>query len=241
MTKEDSVEKADVSEQETPDENEETPDEVEDGDSEDSEDDSSSTEDDVDYDEEIEAEQKRAPDPKKAFERIKGKEKKRETSPEGTPLTEERLQEILAEERRQARLEAQEERITEIVSGMTANEKEARLTMQIHKNRMYPENMPLREQLEEAFFVANRKKVLAKNSELARALKGKNNSSRDVATTHRDQPEGVTPKVKEDLKLSLKRAGFNYDPKTKVYVKKLPNGKLLIKRTPTDRPEIQKA
>lgn len=221
MTEEEKVtteEDSDVSEETT-----------EDTDSNEEESEDSSSQD-VDYEAELEAEKKRNPDPdkaKEAFEKRAEKRQEKEEKETGTPLTEERLQEILAEERQQSRIENQSEKISDLVSAMTDNEAEQNLIKEVHKNRRFPEGMSLQEQIEEAYVIANRKRILSTNKELARSLKSK--SEKDAASTHRDKQEGPAPKIEPDMAAALKESGYTFNAKEKRYEKKLPNGKTLVK------------
>jgi hypothetical protein len=194
----------------------------------------SSSQEEIDYEAELIEEKKRGtPDPeiaKKAFKEREEKRKHKEeeeddTEDEDKPLTRKDLQSI----RHQMKSEVYSDRIQEIASELSSSTAEANLTIEIHKNRVYPESMPLKEQLEEAWIIANRKKILSKNKELGRALLSRKTASQDTATTHRDKMEGSTPKMNASDADSYKRAGYEYDAKNRVYKKKLPSGKWLVK------------
>jgi hypothetical protein len=99
--------------------------------------------------------------------------------------------------------------------------------------------MPLKQQLQEAFYIANGKRLAAKNVELARKVQSKDTVSKDSASTHRDGESGTAPRLSADLAASLKRAGFKYDPETKFYKKTLPNGKSAFRDPSTHRTWVQ--
>ena len=191
----------------------------------------------IDYDAELEAERKRVPDPARAREAFKLREEKRkekeevEEEEEDKPLTRRDLDSILSRETDRIRKETNAERIEEIANNLSSSPSEARLIVEIHKNRAFPENLSLREQVEEAWAIANKKKLVAKNSELARALRSKDNVSRDTASTHDDGQKGggSAPKMSALDKQSYERAGFKFNVTNKRWEKKLPSGKTLVK------------
>ncbi len=199
----------------------------------------SSSKEEIDYEAELEAERQRGkPDPEKAKQAFKEREEKRKNqNPEEKPLTRKDLEEILVKQSQDIRKETQFERISSIAHGMSESEAEANLIMEVHKNRTFPTGMPLQEQLEEAYLIANKKKLAAQNSELARALKSKETASKETATIYRDgqKSESMMP---ETEKASYQRAGFTFDTKDKLWKKKLPNGKSLVKNPITKQSRV---
>lgn len=205
---------------------------------------SSSKEGETDYDALIANERGSKPDPDKALEAFKKREEKRKSEeapePEGDvdldkPMTRREADEYFARRQHQIVTETQAERITEIANDLAESPKEAEFIMEIHRNRIYPEGMSLREQLQEAHIVANGKRLLAKNLELGRKVQSKETASKDVASTHHEPTEGTAPRLKADIAQALKNAGFTYDNSSKVYVKSLPNGKKLYKDPANNR------
>ena len=136
---------------------------------------------------------------------------------------------LLERERDKIRKETNNERIVEVAKEMSSSTEEADLIVEIHKNRIFPGHLTLREQLEEAQAIANRKRFKSENSELKRALNSKENASNDSSTTIRDGQTGSSPKMNSADEAAYKRAGYSYDSKSKLWKKKLPNGKTLIK------------
>lgn len=197
-----------------------------------------------DYEAELEAEKKRGPDPEKAREAFLERKRKREgevekeEAPEDKPMTRAEMEAFFEERTQRLQKDQNADRIREFASEMADSDAEASLIVEIHKNRTFPQGLSLKEQVEEAWAIANRKRLAAKNVELARALQGKAGVNTDAASTHRDPQEGTAPKVAPDLKASLKRSGFSYNGKERRFEKKLPNGKLLIKDTPTSQPRV---
>jgi fused signal recognition particle receptor len=172
-----------------------------------------------------------------AYNKFKGKHKKDEEQEENEegddnedkPLTRKELAELLEQNRQATLKETQSERILEIVNSLADSPEEAELIAEIHKNRSFPTYLSLKEQVEEAHAIANRKKIVSEKSEIARALKAKGNVSKDTAGTFRDGQQATQPKLAKDIEISLKRAGFVYDVKSRLYKKQLPNGKFLVK------------
>jgi hypothetical protein len=219
-------------------------DEDEDSEADDDDEDSEEEDDDIDFDSELEKEKKRGkPDPNKAAKAFKERDKKRkgeadedeDEDDDDKPLTRREMREFMAGH---SKVQNAGE-IRRIAEGLADSDAEAEYIIEIHKNRIFPNDLSLSEQVEEAHAIANRKRSRAKTKELARALKGKKGASKSGTGGHQDSPKGPAPKVADDLKASLKRAGFNLDPKDRKWKKKLPNGKMLVKDTPTARPEVR--
>lgn len=198
---------------------------------------------DVDYEALIEAERK--PDPEKAKEAFKKRQEKRvehvsepeeddDESDEDKPLTRKEIDAYLARKTQTIVAEANAERITEIATELADTEGEARFIMEIHKNRIFPEGMSLRDQLSEAHAIASYKRSVAKNVELARKVNSKETASKDTSTGIQETTSSE-PKISADLKASLRNAGFIYDNTVKTYVKTLPNGKKMFKDPKTGR------
>lgn len=192
----------------------------------------------IDYEAELEIEKKRGlPDPEKAKEAFKKRKEKREAEEgeeteeeDDKPLTRKDLSSI----RQSVAKEMYADRVQEIAQRLSSSDAEARLIVEIHKNRTFPEGMPLPEQLEEAYVIANRKKILSTTAELKRALLSKDTVSKNTAGTHRDNVTTTTPKMSTADSAAYTRAGFTFDPKLKVFKKKLPNG-FLFKDPKTKR------
>ena len=193
----------------------------------------------IDYQKELEIERKRREDAEKllADRRYKSKHSKKvdeeeeedEDDDEDKPLTRKELNSLLEKQRLESQKEGQAERVMEVAMELAESKEEAELIAEIHKNRQFPTYLTVREQVEEAQAIANRKRDASKRSELNRALKAKEGVSKDSAGTYRDGQEGTKPKLTPQDDASYKRAGFAYEPKDKVWKKKLPNGKFLIK------------
>jgi hypothetical protein len=179
-----------------------------------------------------------------ADKRFKDAERKRKAKEEGgddndeddeedKPVTSRELQRILAENTQNTEKRIMGSQIKEIANDLADSPEEAEAIIEIHANRTFPSHLSLSEQLEEAHAIANRKKLISTNSELKRALKSKGTSSKDSAGTHRDPMEGTVPKLSAGDTASYKRAGFTYDTTEKVWKKKLPTGKFLVKNPKT--------
>lgn len=198
----------------------------------------SSSSQEADYEALIEAERK--PDPEKAKEAFKKRQEKRQeegTEPEeegDKPMTRKEMEEYLARRTQEIVATANAERIQELATEIAESDGEKRFIMEIHKNRVFPDGMSLREQLEEAKAIATYKRTLAKNAELARKVVSKETASKDTSTGIQETTSSE-PKVNADVKVALKNAGFVYDSTHKTYVKTLPNGKKMYKDPKTGR------
>ena len=180
----------------------------------------------TDYEAELKREKERTEKAKQAAADLafKLREKNRQQDDddeEDKPLTAKELEFILQKDRQQTHKEFQSEIIAEKAKKLASNEDEAKLVIEIHKNRTFPEGMSLDEQLEEAFAIANRKRLIAQNEELKRSLRGRENISDNVAGTHRDSLPTDEPKMSSADISAIKAAGFNWDGKSGLYVKKI--------------------
>jgi len=203
----------------------------------------SSSSQETDYEALIEAERK--PDPEKAKEAFKKRQEKRvehvseteegeDESDEDKPMTRKEIDAYLARKTQMIVAEANAERITEIATELADTDGEARFIMEIHKNRIFPEGMSLRDQLSEARAIANYKRMSAKNMELARKVTSKETASKDTSTGIQETTSSE-PKISADLKASLRNAGFSFDNTLKVYTKTLPNGTKMYSDPKTGR------
>lgn len=174
-----------------------------------------------------------------AGKRFKKSEKKRKSEDEDEgdededdedrPITKRDLRDILSQNNRESNVG----QIKKIAKELTDDPDKAEYLIEIHAGRTFPTGMPLEEQLEEALAIVDRKHNDAKTSELRRALRSKNTSSRDAGGSHRSGQEGFKPKIEKSLEASLKAAGFKFNPTMRIFRKKLPSGKYLNKDTRT--------
>lgn len=174
-----------------------------------------------DYDAELEEEQRSEGI---AHEKFKERKEKRETeNDDDKPLTRGEWKR-LANETQKVQLEAA---ALALALTITDSDKEAKLVVAKWKNRGYPTNLSLQEQIEEAYVATHRKTILGQANEAKRALRNKSRVNDNAAGTHRESTNPNEPKISEAEKFSLKKAGFEYNPKTRRYEKKLPNGVLV--------------
>jgi hypothetical protein len=155
------------------------------------------------------------------------------------PITRKEFLQSLENERQKIRKEAQIEQAKEIAIEMADSEEEANYIIDVFQNRQFPSYLSLRDQVEEAHAIANRKIIISKNSELKRALKSKENASKDASGTQRDGQKGTSPKLSAQDESLYKRNGFAYNTTDKVWEKKLPNGKTLVKNPVTKQTYIK--
>jgi len=193
----------------------------------------------IDYDAELEIEKKRGkPDPekaRKAFQERHEKVKEEDEVEDEKPLTKAQLEEILSSRTEIIRKEVYADRISEIANELASDPKEALLMVEIHKNRTFPQGLSLRDQLEEAQAIANRKKLISTNNELKRALLSKDTASKDTANAQIDPMESNAPKMSANDAQAYVRAGYKFNSKDRVYERKLPNGKILVKDPKTKK------
>lgn len=181
----------------------------------------------IDYDAEIEKERKGKPDPKKAFEAKRERHQKveeKETEEDDKPITRKDLAEIEAKVRR----DLQAEQALTIAKGFASSEKEAELIVEKWKNRTFPATLTLSEQIEEAFAITHRKKLIGERNEALRALRGKEGVNKDSSGTHQDPKKSTSePKLSSQDTQAIKASGFSYNSTARRFEKKLPNGVLV--------------
>lgn len=192
---------------------------------------------DIDYDAEIDREIKRGkPDRKIAKVAFKERDKKRkEGGDEGgeddevddadQPLTRREAAVLFESEKK----ERQATDALVIARTLTANPKAAQLIVEKWKNRSFPPDLSLSEQLEEAYAITFSKKIIGERNEALRALKGKDNVNKDSSTTHREAMPGTQIKIAPQDDAAIKAAGFDFNRTAKRYEKKLSNGDILVK------------
>lgn len=183
----------------------------------------------IDYDAEMEKEKKGRPDPQKAKEAFEKRESRREDEPkfeEGDkPLTRKELDAILSQERK-INFEI---RAMQIARGLSTSDKEAMLIVEKWKNRTFPHTLSLDEQIEEAYAITHRKRLIGERNEALRALKSRPGVNSDAASSHRDEPVAGEPKMSPQDRMALTAAGFAWNGKGRRWEKRLSNGNLLIR------------
>ncbi len=178
----------------------------------------------TDYNAITEEEENRKADPDKATEAFKKREDKREeidveVPEEEKPLTRSETMSLIEIAQVTTNKALLENNAVSIVNTLSAGDEEAKAIMATWRNRVFPPDMALHEQLEEMQAIVNRKKNLSVNSELKRALKSKDNVSTDVAGTHRDSPESDEPKLSQADAQGMKSAGLRWDGVKRVWWK----------------------
>jgi len=179
----------------------------------------------IDYKAEDETERNRAEgERKKAEDAYKEREAKREdeeATDEGDddkPLTRREMQSLIRAERQNTLKEVQESRAIEIARANTSSEEEAQAALTYWRTRVVPTG-DLQEDVLFALGGLNRKRIVAQNAELGRALKGKDAVSDDTASTHRDAPQQGAPKLSATEKIGYK--DYIWDGKRQAFKKQI--------------------
>ena len=156
------------------------------------------------------------------------KEEETEDDDEERPLTAREMNTILDERDDRIRKETQAMRIGEIARKYATSEAEAQLIVEIHKNRSFPSSLSLEEQIEEAYAIANRKRIMAKNEELTRALRSRETITRGGGQYRDSALSANEPKLGAADIQAIKSAGFVWDAQQRLYKKTLAKGKNLF-------------
>jgi len=147
---------------------------------------------------------------------------------EDKPLTKKDLKVLLSENQQKLRQDLMGDTIKRIAREIAQSDAEANFIAEIHKNRIWPDDMPLAEQLEESAAIANRKPFMtARKAEAERAKKSKENSSSENLGSFRDAQMIDEPKIDANAKKALVGGGFTWDGKRRLYVKTLGKNKIL--------------
>jgi|TARA_Y100000310_G_scaffold242771_1_gene246984 hypothetical protein len=147
------------------------------------------------------------------------------------PLTRKELDAILDKDRKEQTLS----KAKEIASNISGSADEAELVMEVYRSRTFPAHLTLDQKLKEAYLIANAPKIIGQNTELKRALRGRDISSKDTAGTHHDKPKGSEPKVSNADKTVLQQVGFKWNGTSRRWEKKLNNGQTLIREKVKDK------
>lgn len=226
-------------EEEAEEEEEESDEEESDSEDDDSEEDPESPdldnndedEDDEDIDDQMQRERKGKPDPDRAQDAYRKREDKRKgEDDEDKPLTKRQLEEILARDRKERR----EQDARAIASTLSKKPKVVELLVEKWKNRTFPENLTLQQQMVEIYGGTYANKLIGEKNEALRALRNKGRVNRDSSSTHRDgQPSKGQPKLPPaDLRAIQ---GMGYKWVSNRWEKQLANGGKLIRDPKTKR------
>jgi len=189
----------------------------------------------INYEEELQKERDAREKAEKALAEQSFKERKEKRDDKEEEKEDDKSEDLVSMELRieqKLRKDFQGERIKEYAAEFTDNDTESQLVVEIHKNRTFPSHLTLREQIEESWLIANKKRVLGENSELKRALASKDGTRKGYSTTHREE-QPTAPKITTDMAPALKNAGYANE-KGK-WIKKLPNGQTLVYDTKLKR------
>lgn len=157
---------------------------------------------------------------------------------EGKPLTSKDVERILAQDRAERRKESQANEAVTIAKDLAGSDEEASAIVAIFNRRTWPEDMPLQDQLKEAYYIAHGPRLLAKHDELRRSLRSKTTKKKAGSeNTHPDAPRANEPKMSPTDKAEFHRLGFAWDGKR--YVKTLANGRKMVRDVKNKRTFIE--
>lgn len=191
----------------------------------------------IDYEARLKEERERGRQEGAADLAFKLRDKKRKGEPEpeddidvveeeDKPITKKELSEILKKNTQETEKRLLSGQISDKVKKFTSNESEAQLIIEIHKNRTFPENLSLDEQLEECYAIANKKRFPALNSEMKRALGSKETKSDDPSGSYREPQKGTgEPKLSSNDSEAYAGVGLVWNAQRGIYWKPIANGK----------------
>lgn len=191
---------------------------------------------------------------KKAFDKRKGKretakdddatdvEEDDDDADEDKPLTRKQMDAALARERENTRRETLANEAGRLAQSMSTNATMQELILEKWKNRSFPADLSLQDQIEECYLAANKKRIFGENNELKRALRGKNGVNRDGSGSHQ---EGISdthaPKQSTTDAKEYARLGYKWNPTARRFEKKLPTGNVLVKDPKSKKTFVVKA
>lgn len=117
-----------------------------------------------------------------------------------------------------------------LAANMSTNPTMRDLIIEKWKNRSFPADLTLQEQIEECYLAANKKRILGENNELKRALRGKNGINRDASGSQQDvSANSSAPKLPANDAREIARLGFKWNPTVRRFEKTLSNGNMIVK------------
>lgn len=155
--------------------------------------------------------------------------KSEQSDDEDKPLTANELEARLALEREENVKTLRETQAAEIANRLGRTDTERELILTRWRNRPFAPGMSLEEQMEEVYVLTHKKKILGENSELRRALAGREAANKDASGTRRvGQKSGKEGDAPSDVKGSLQRRGFTYNETNRRYEKKIGRGRVMV-------------
>lgn len=151
-------------------------------------------------------------------------EEEEEEETEDKPLTQKDLLRVLDEREARSEKKFQETEANRIAEKLSSSEAEKSLLVETWKNRTLQGS--LEEQMEEALAIINRKRIVAQNAELKRALLSKETAGKGSADAERESPGAGEPKISAFDQSAIKMAGMVWDSTKRLYKKPLMGGKL---------------
>lgn len=150
---------------------------------------------------------------------------------EDKPLTKKEFNEGIAKQDQKTQKQLRKQESETIVKGMTDNVDEQNYILEIHKNRDFPSNLSLQDQLGEAQAIANRKKWKGERDEALRKASSDRTANTDAASSHRKAPESKAgePSMTPQDKQMLVSKGWKWNTTNKRFEKSTSSGVLLYR------------
>lgn len=139
------------------------------------------------------------------------------------PMTRAEARAFLAQQGQSLQKSAQEMAALGIARSNTATEAEAQAALLFYKTRVVPTGN-LEDDVLFAIGGINRKRTVAKATELARALRSKETALHSTAIVHREGGSVNEPKLTAQDAQAIKQSGMAWDGRGRVYKKPLGNG-----------------
>ena len=163
--------------------------------------------------------------------REKGRKKDEddESDDDDRPITAREFNEAIARERETITKQVSFAEAESVASGVSINDAEKQLILEIYQNRSFPEHLTLKEKIEECQLIANKKKWIGERNEALRALKAKDGVETHSSSGVQDEPKGNAPKLAVQTANELARVGFIFNNTNHRFERKLDNGKVLVR------------
>jgi membrane protein involved in colicin uptake len=165
-----------------------------------------------------------------AFKFREEKRKREEDESYVPPTTEETLTkaDLLAMEDRLEKRFASST-IKDIAEKLSSSPEEAEAILETHRNRTFPSNLSLEQQLKECQAIVNAPSIMGQRNELARALLNKNGVSNGSTSSRPDTlPKNKEPEITPDVKLVLREQGLTFNQTSGLYEAKLSGNRIRI-------------
>lgn len=157
---------------------------------------------------------------------------------ENQPITRAELKAIREQDRKNLLMTE----VVRIATSLSENATMQELVLEKWKNRSFPADLSLQDQIEECFLAANKKRIFGENKELKRSLLGKRGVNKDASGSQQDESgTSHAPRMPAADAAEFARLGFKWNATSNRYEKKLASGGFIVRDMKTKKTFLVKA